>query len=524
LYKPDFSWKELGLSDAYHGCQTTDLYNGRTMRQPTRCSTLALACLVSFLTSTSAALAQSPPSQGKPNVIAPRVRPIERKGDLDELLKSRAIRVAVPYSKTQYYVVKGTPRGVTYEMGKAFEDYLNRNYPQKTKNIRIHVAFFAQPRDKLFSSLIEGSADIAAAGLTITPERQRLADFSEPVGKGVNEIAVTGPQSPKLASLNDLAGQEVFLRKSSSYWGHVERLNEQFHKEGKTAIKLSAVPDNLEDEDLLEMVNAGLLSTIIVDDYAAKLWSKLFTRLQLHTDITVNTGGEFAWAMRKNSPQLVAAVNDFLKTHRQGTAFGNALIQKYTASTVMLKEATSAAAMKRFEETAKIFQKYSSEYHMDYLLLMAEGFQESGLNQAAKSQVGAVGVMQLMPATGEQMKVGDIHQEDANIHAGIKYFHSMVDKYYGNEPMDDVNKVLFTFAAYNCGPGRVRQLRAEAAQKGLDPNVWLGNVEFIAAARVGPETVNYVTNIYKYYIAYKLIATQEEERRKSKESVQHKPS
>ncbi|HEY2118190.1 MAG TPA: transglycosylase SLT domain-containing protein [Candidatus Acidoferrum sp.] len=144
---------------------------------------------------------------------------------------------------------------------------------------------------------------------------------------------------------------------------------------------------------------------------------------------------------------------------------------------------------------------------MDYLLMMAEGYQESGLNQAAKSQVG------------------DIHQEDANIHAGVKYFHSMVDKYYGNEPMDDVNKVLFTFAAYNCGPGRVHQLRAEAAQKGFDPNVWLGNdVEMIAAARVGTETVNYVTNIYKYYIAYKLIAIQEEERRKSKESLKQKAS
>ena len=470
------------------------------------------------------ALAQSSAPQDKSNVIAPRVKPIQRKGDLDELLKSRVIRIAVAYSKTQYYVVKGTPRGATYEMAKAFEDYLNRKYPQKTKSIHIHVVFFAQSRDKLFSSLNEGSADIAAAGLTITPESQKLADFSDPIGRGINQIAVTGPQSPKLVSLEDLAGQEVFLRKSSSAWEHVERLNERFKKEGKPAVKLRTVPDNLEDEDLLEMVNAGLLSTTVVDDYVAKLWSKLFIRLQLHSDITVNTGGELAWAMRKNSPQLMAAVNDFLKTHRQGTAFGNALIQKYTASTVMLKEATSASAMKRFEETAKIFQKYSTEYHMDYLLMMAEGYQESGLNQAAKSQVGAVGVMQLMPATDEQMKVGDIHQEDANIHAGVKYFHSMVDKYYGSEPMDDVNKVLFTFAAYNCGPGRVKQLREEAAQKGFDPNVWLGNVEMIAAARVGTETVNYVTNIYKYYIAYKLIAIQEEERRKSKESLQQKPS
>jgi len=496
-------------------------YVGRTMR----CSVLALTCLVGFSTISTTALAQSPAPQGRSNAVTvPHVEAKQRTGDLDELLKSRILRIAVAYSKTQYYVVRGVPRGATYEAGKAFEHYLNLKYPQKTKNIRIHVVFYAGPREKLFSSLNEGFADIAAAGLTITPERQKLVDFSDPTVQGINEIAVTGPESPKLASLDDLAGQEVFLRKSSSFWEHVERLNERFQTEGKPAVKLRAVPDNLEDEDLLEMVNAGLLSTTIVDDIVAKLWSKVFSKLQLHPDITVNTGGEYGWAIRKNSPQLMATINDFAKTHRQGTAFGNTILRKYGASTVMLKEATSPEGMRRFENTAELFRKYSSKYGMDYLLMMAEGYQESGLNQAAKSPVGAIGVMQLMPATGEQMKVGDIHQEEANIQAGVKYFHFMVDKYYANEPMDDVDKVLFTFAAYNCGPSRVKQLRAEAAQKGLNPNVWLGNVEIIAAARIGTETVTYVSNIYKYYVAYKLIAIQEEERRKTKESLQKKPS
>jgi membrane-bound lytic murein transglycosylase MltF len=132
-------------------------------------------------------------------------------------------------------------------------------------------------------------------------------------------------------------------------------------------------------------------------------------------------------------------------------------------------------------------------------------------------------VMQLMPETGKEMNVGDITQESPNIQAGIKYFRLMVDKYYGNEPMDDLNKVLFTFASYNCGPNRVKQLRAEAAAKGLDPNIWINNVEVIAAARVGAETVTYVSNIYKYYVAYKLIAVQEEQRRKARQSIQQKP-
>jgi membrane-bound lytic murein transglycosylase MltF len=156
--------------------------------------------------------------------------------------------------------------------------------------------------------------------------------------------------------------------------------------------------------------------------------------------------------------------------------------------------------------------------------MMAEGYQESGLDQGVKSSVGAVGVMQLMPTTGKEMGVGDITDQDANIHAGIKYFHDMEEKYFGNEPnMNEMNKVLFTFAAYNCGPARIRQLRTEAASKGLDPNVWMDNVEVIAAARIGMETVTYVSNIYKYYVAYKLIAVEEEQRKKAREAIGQHP-
>jgi membrane-bound lytic murein transglycosylase MltF len=487
------------------------------------CYTISVVvCLIGCAIEVPRTLARPSPPQTKAAIVTPPAKTKQWTGDLDALLQHRIIRIAVAYSKTQYYVVKGVQRGVGYEGGKAFEDYLNRRYPQRAKNIRLHVLFVAVPRGKLFSSLTDGSADIAIAGLTITPERRKLVDFSEPTMNGINEIAVTGPQSPKLTSLEDLAGQEIFLRKSSSYWEHVEHLNERFQRGNKPAVKLRAVPEDLEDEDLLEMVNAGLFPTTIVDDYAAKLWSKLLTKLQLHPEIAVNTGGEFGWAMRKNSPQLMATVNDFVKTHRQGTAFGNTLIGKYTGSTYMLKEAVSPAAMKRFEQTSEIFRRYSAKYGVDYLLMMAEGYQESSLNQEARSHVGAIGVMQLMPATGEQMKVGDIRQEEANIHAGVKYIHFMVEKYYGNEPMDDLNKVLFTFAAYNCGPARVKHLREEAARQGLNPNVWLNNVETIAAARLGTETVTYVSNIYKYYVAYKLVALQEEERRKARESVQQK--
>jgi membrane-bound lytic murein transglycosylase MltF len=478
---------------------------------------LSIACVFS-----TAALGQSAPP---PAQVAPITAPTQTKnwtGDLDVLLKHRVIRVAVPYSKTFYYTVKGVQWGVAYEGGKAFEAYLNRKYPQQNKNIKIHLMFFVTPRDKVIQNLNDGIVDLVIAGLTITPDRQKLVDFSDPTVSNVNEVVVTGPTGPQLSSLEDLGGKEVFVRKTSSYWEHLEALNERFKKENKPIVKLTAVPDDLGDEDLLQMVNAGLLPTIVVNDWTAKLWDKLLTKIQVHSNFTVATGGSVGWAVRKDSPKFLADINGFVKKNRQGTKFGDEILARYTGSTYMLKRATSPESMKRFEESAQIFRKYGAKYNVDYLLMMAKGYQESGLNQNAKSPVGAIGVMQLMPATGKEMNVGDITKEEPNIQAGIKYSDLMMEKYYGKEPMDDLNKILFSFAAYNCGPARVKQLRAEAAQKGLDPNVWINNVEVIAAARVGAETVNYVSNIYKYYVAYKLIAVQEEQRQKAKQSVEKK--
>jgi membrane-bound lytic murein transglycosylase MltF len=494
------------------------------MRPPEISWFYLVACLTTGAILALTTPARSSPPQTKAPIIAPPIAAKQWTGDLDELLKHRVIRIAVPYSKTFYYEVNGVQYGVAYEGGKEFEKFLNKKYPQKNKNIKIHVLFLVTPREKMHSKLTGGRADIIIGGVTITPERQKLVDFSEPTAIDLHEIVVTGPNSPQLASLDDLAGKEVFVRKTSSYWEHLEGLNERFQKENKPAVVLRAVPEDLADEDILQMINAGLLPTTIANRWTAKLWSKLLGKMQIYPDLAISSEGALGWAVRKDSPKLLATINEFVRTHRQGTVFGQQVITKYTGSTYMLKQAVSETAMKRFDETAEMFRKYSAKYGMDYLLMMAEGFQESGLRQDAKSPVGAIGVMQLMPATGKEMNVGDIHQEEANIHAGIKYFHSMLEKNYGNEPMDDLNKILFTFAAYNCGPGRVKQLRAEAAAEDLNPNVWIDNVEAIAASRIGAETVTYVSNIYKYYVAYKLIALEEEQRHKTKESFQQKPS
>jgi membrane-bound lytic murein transglycosylase MltF len=467
--------------------------------------------------------ATSNPAQQKGAVSPPVQAAAPWSGDFDGMLKRHYLRALVTSSKTQYYVVNGVQHGSSYEFLHEFEQWVNHKYPPKEKNLRFHVVFVPVSHDQILARLTGGRGDLAVGTLTITPERLKVVDFSDPLATEVKEIAVTGPHSPELHSVEDLSGQEVFVRKSSSYWEHLEVLNAKLRSEGKAIVKLRAAPEDLEDEDLLEMLNAGLVPITITNAYLPKIWAPFYKNIKANLDVVVDDSGKIAWGMRRNSPQLMGVVNEFVKTHKQGTVFGNSVIARYALSPKMLKNAIAPGELEKFQKTAAFFQKYGSQYKMDYLLMMAQGYQESTLDQNAKSQVGAIGVMQLMPATGDQMNVGDIHQEETNIHAGVKYIRFMVDKYFANEPMDDTNKILFAFAAYNAGPGRIHSLREEAAKKGLNPNVWIDNVELVAAARIGMETVTYVANIYKYYIAYKLVAEREEERRRAKEALEKGP-
>jgi membrane-bound lytic murein transglycosylase MltF len=463
------------------------------------------------------------PAAGK-RAAGPAPKPFELslvakpwRGDLDGMVKRKAIRVLVVFSRTQYFVDRGQPSGTAYEVARAFEDYVNLK--RKTGHLKIQVVCIPTSRADLVPALLAGRGDMALAGLTITPDRAAQVAFSAPFWKGISEIAVTGPRSPKVATVDDLSGQEVFVRKSSSYWEHLDTLNERFVKEGKPEVKLRPAPEELEDEDLLEMLSAGLVKVVVADDYKAALWAKVFPRLTAHPAAAVHTGGEVAAMLRKGSPLLEAELAAFVKTHGQGTTFGNTVARKYTGSTRFVKPATSAAEVAKFDRTVKLFQRYGDKYGLDYLLMMAQGYQESRLDQTVKSRVGAIGVMQVMPATAKDLAVGDVAQVDANIHAGVKYIRFMVDRYYADEPMDDVNKALFAFASYNAGPARIRGLRKEAAAKGLNPNVWFHNVDTIAAARIGAETVTYVANIYKYYIAYRLLTEDAAEREKAKDAM-----
>jgi membrane-bound lytic murein transglycosylase MltF len=441
-------------------------------------------------------------------------------GDFDGMLERRVIRVLVPYSRTLYYVDKGHERGITAELVREFERYVNKRYAKQLGKRPLTVVIIPSTRDKLLPGLAQGRGDIAAGNLTATEDRLKLADFiAAEAAKPVRELVVTGPASPPLATLDDLSGQTVHVRKASSYYASLVALNQRFAQEGKAPVKLVELPEALEDEDALEMLAAGLVGHIVVDDWKALLWVQILPKVKVREDLVLRAEGRTGWAVRKGSPQLEGVLADFYRSvvKKQGVIESRMAQQQKRIKRI--RNNTASAEWKRFQKTVRLFEKYGAKYHFDPLMLAAQGFQESKLRQEARSHAGAIGVMQIMPDTGKELAVGDIHELEPNIHAGAKYMNRLMTRYFEDAHFSEQDRTLFAFASYNAGPGNISRMRADAAKRGLDPDQWFDNVEVVVARRIGIETTTYVRNIFKYYVAYKLALDAQEAARKARETV-----
>jgi membrane-bound lytic murein transglycosylase MltF len=438
-------------------------------------------------------------------------------GDFDRLLERRMVRVLVPYSRTLFFNDRGRERGISADLVREFESYVNR----KHRTAKRPVTFYLVPttRDRLLSGVASGLGDIAAGNLTITAAREQTVDFVAQPDHGVQEVVVTGSKAAPLAALADLCGRSVHVRSSSSYAESLASLNTSLCTGDRPAIVLQPVPEALEDEDMLEMANAGLIDVMVIDDWKGKVWAQVLPKIKVRRDLVVRDNGRVGWAIRPGSPLLAAEIGDFF-AHTKGVASFEYRLAQTMRRVKQIKDPTASADWKRFESVIALFRRYGDSYAFDPLMLAAQGYQESRLDQAAKSHVGAVGVMQIMPETGAQMKVGDVHKVEANIHAGAKYMDILMTKYFPDAHFNETNRSLFAFASYNAGPGKIARMRREATARGLDPDKWFNNVELVVAERVGIETTTYVRNIYKYYVSYKLTLEAAETQRKAREAVQ----
>ncbi len=436
--------------------------------------------------------------------------------DLDEMVKRRNIRALVILSPIAFFYSQGHPKGVMYEALQEFQKFTNQKL--KTGKLQVKVTFLPVRLDQLEAALTEGLGDVIAYGIAVTPDREKRVAFSTPIQTDVSQIVVTGPGFGPAATLADLGGKEVYANPLTTHYQNLQKANEQLQKAGKTPIVIKPADKNLTDDDLVQMVNAGLIPATVTTRERADLWSKVLDHLQPHPELVVASGGQLAWVMRRNNPQLKQLADEFVGSHAVGTSFGNTLLRRYLQNTKWVTNSTSAEQMKKFETNLALFQKYAGEYDFDYLMIAAQGYQESLLDQSKRNPSGAIGIMQVIPknAAASPIDIPSVQTAETNIHAGVKMLRNIDDKYFNDPKIDRLNKTLFVFASYNAGPNRITRLRKEAAAMGVDPNVWFGNVELVAAKDIGQETVTYVGNIYKYYVAYKLALEQRQVRERAR--------
>jgi len=425
-------------------------------------------------------------------------------GDFEGMVERRLVRAVVPFGGYQFYYEDGLPRGASYDLLQRLESHINKELGRR--NVKVYVVVIPVGRDQLIPALLDGHADLVAGDLTITPERAGLVDFARPMLRDIDEIVVTGPGAPPIETLDDLAGQTIVVRKSSSYYEHLQVLIDDFENRGLEPPNLQLADELLEAEDLLEMVNGGMIGITVLDDYKAEFWATVFPDIVLRDDLVINEGGSIAWAMRKDSPQFAAAIKGFLRKYGRGTLVGNDTYNRYLSSAATVRCSHSRRALRELEHLVGVFQEYGEQFDFDWLMLAAQAFQESGLRQDRRSPAGAVGIMQIKPSTAADPNVGvdDISTVEGNVHAGARYMRFIADRYFGDEQFNKLNQWLFSLAAYNAGPAKISRYRREAAESGYDPGRWFDNVEIIAARRIGSETVTYVSNVFKYYVGYQI--------------------
>ena len=459
-------------------------------------SLLTVLCFC-FCSATLAQEADDPLAQ-----IFPDLSALNSTEDLSAMKDRKVIRVLVTLSKTDFFIYNGEPKGFQAEVLHHYEKALNKGVSRR--ELKTRIAYVPVPFSELIPALNAGKGDIAAALLTITPEREKQVNFITSRRWTVNEVLVTNKSVEDIKNIYDLPGREVYVLRGSSYVEHLKKFNEELASQMMIQVRIVEADEHLLSEDILELVNAGVVDMTVIDDFKAELWAQIFPNVVVREDIQISTGGHIGWAIRKNNSELEASLMEFLPQVRKRSLLGNMITDRYFGTTKWIRNPMDDLERQKLEGFMLFFKEYGDQYGFDWLALVAQAYQESGLDHNSHSRAGAVGIMQLLPSTAEYVGFSDVTEIEDNIHAGVKYLSYLKEQYFSDPELEEADRFAFTWAAYNAGPTKVRKMRARAEKMALDPNKWFQNVEYAALRIVGQETVTYVANIYKYYIAYAL--------------------
>ena len=437
-------------------------------------------------------------------------------GDIKNMIKDRKIRVLLVNDGGFYGLKKGRNYGLYRNVLEKMEEELNKDFPNEDKNKRIKLIPIPIKKADLLDTLNKGYGDMVLSGNIITKEKKQQINYTKPFGKGFNNVLVTSKHEGEIRQYEDLSGKEVFIEPTSEYLKSLVQVSETMVIKGLKPIIIRALPAQLSRGGILELINDKVIGVTVMEDYKAEMWKLVYKDIVIHEDITFGENKEIAIMVRKDSPKLLEKLNEFIDRNIGGKVFTKKLTKRYTKNIKYLKDVDTGLSEKEYVKIKDTFKKYAKQYKLDPLILMAQAYQESKLQNNARSHVGAQGIMQLMKGTARDMKVGSIRNIEGNIHAGVKYHRQIRDNFYKEKEISKKDKILFIFAGYNAGPTRIKNYRKLAKERGLNPNIWHDNVEQIVAEKIGRETIQYIENIYTYYVAYTMINIEKKSEIKAK--------
>lgn len=414
-----------------------------------------------------------------------------------QMLKMGEIRMAIPYGRITYMNSKNQMLGFAPELSKYFSNFLLAKYKKK-----VQIKVVPSAPGKLLAVIADGNADFALDYLneySTNKNADRFLIYDHP--RTEKYLIVSNQNKEKVINLSDLSGKTVCADRFTQV-AAIEKTNEELKKDGKALITIYQDQLVLSDEDLLQMVNAGLIDYIWVTNWRAELWKPLLPNIAIHSETAITGGSPGDVIVSKMNADLAKDLLEFAASPYLDAALRDYRQKNFSHERFALKSPLTQTELNRFESMKKYFHRYGHENQLDPLFLAGLGFQESLLNQGAVSPSGAVGVMQLLPSTGASMNVGNIYELEPNIHAGAKYINSLLREMSLESGLSENERGFFAVAAYNAGANNVRKARELAVKMGLNPNQWFLNVEMASARLLGLETFLYVRNVYKYYVTY----------------------
>jgi membrane-bound lytic murein transglycosylase F len=436
--------------------------------------------------------------------------------DIEGIKKRKTVRILTRNNAASYFLWRGQLLGFEYELAKEFA---------RQNGVRLEVVV-APSHNALIPMLREGKGDVIAALMSPTEQRRKLGVvFSRPY-LYASEMVVARSSEKVFNGVEHLKGRTLVVRPSSAYWQTLQDIRAQGIK-----FTLMKAPEDMETEEIIDKVANGEYDLTVADSTLLEI--ELTWRDDIKGVLTLTDPQPCAWAVRTNNPKLLKAINKYFKKEYHGL-FYNITYKKYFNSPhAVLKhrehryDIDTGGQLSPYDTIVK---KYAEKYGFDWRLLVSQMYQESRFDPTRKSWAGAVGLMQVMPRTAKEVGFTEIKDLETGIHAGVKYLDWVRDRF--SEELPVVERMWFSLASYNAGPGHVHDARRLARQKGWNPDRWFNNVEramlllskrkYAKMARFGyvrgREPVNYVRDIRDRFHAYtRLSGTQD--RAKTKDEL-----